>query len=104
MGLLLSVIRHAMLRCTLLQAGEAAITEASAASRTLVAESYLPPNPGPYPQDKPPENQVRFTPVQVRTPHLSLWCLLPLQGHNEAQYPIPGQLHAFAALLFAKEP
>ena len=48
-----------------MQAGEAAITEASAASRTLVAESYLPPNPGPYPQDKPPENQVRFTPVQV---------------------------------------
>jgi hypothetical protein len=31
----------------------------------LVAESYKPPNPGPYPQDKPPENYVRFTPVQV---------------------------------------
>ena len=30
-----------------------------------MAESYLPPNPGPYPQDKPPENKVRFTPVQA---------------------------------------
>lgn len=30
-----------------------------------MAESYLPPNPGPYPQDKPPENNVRFTPVQA---------------------------------------
>ena len=29
-------------------------------------EPYLPPDPGPYPQDKPPENTVRFTPVQVR--------------------------------------
>lgn len=56
-----------MLSCLLLQAGEAAITEAQPVTRTLVAESYLPRNPGPYPQDKPPENQVRFTPVQVRT-------------------------------------
>ena len=31
----------------------------------LIAESYAPQNPGPYPQDKPPENNVRFTPVQV---------------------------------------
>ena len=37
----------------------------------LIAESYCPPNPGPYPQDKPPENQVRFTPVQVRLLHVS---------------------------------
>jgi len=33
----------------------------------LIAESYAPQNPGPYPQDKPPENSVRFTPVQVCT-------------------------------------
>lgn len=40
--------------------------EAEAAElQTLVAESYAPADPGPYPQDKPPENQVRFTPVQV---------------------------------------
>ena len=51
-----------------MQAGDAAVSVASAASRTIMAESYLPPNPGPYPQDKPPENKVRFTPVQVGTP------------------------------------
>lgn len=32
----------------------------------LSAESYVAQDPGPYPQDKPPENPVRFTPVQVR--------------------------------------
>ena len=48
------------------QAGDAATPVADAASRTITAESYLPPNPGPYPQDKPPENTVRFTPVQVK--------------------------------------
>ena len=53
-----------------MQAGDAAVSVASAASRTIMAESYLPPNPGPYPQDKPPENKVRFTPVQVGTPKL----------------------------------
>lgn len=33
----------------------------------LIAESYVTLNQGPYPQNKPPENPVRFTPVQVRT-------------------------------------
>jgi len=28
-------------------------------------ESYVPPDPGPYPEDKPRTNTVRFTPVQV---------------------------------------
>jgi intron-binding protein aquarius len=45
----------------------------------LIAESYAPQNPGPYPQDKPPENSVRFTPVQVC---LSFWhtmkCWVPV--------------------------
>lgn len=31
----------------------------------LVVESYVPPDPGPYPQDQPRRNAVRFTPVQV---------------------------------------
>ena len=62
------------------QAGDAAVSVASAASRTILAESYLPPNPGPYPQDKPPENKVRFTPVQVGTlkivgPHQGTGCM-----------------------------
>ena len=45
---------------------QAADAEAKAnAPQRLIAESYAPPDPGPYPQDKPPENGVRFTPVQV---------------------------------------
>jgi intron-binding protein aquarius len=28
-------------------------------------KSYVPPDPGPYPQDQPKQNTVRFTPVQV---------------------------------------
>ncbi len=32
---------------------------------TIIAESYSPPDPGPYPQDAPPLNTVRFTPVQT---------------------------------------
>ena len=42
--------------------------EAHAASAELPVvrvESYRPPDPGPYPQDEPPQNTVRFTPVQV---------------------------------------
>lgn len=40
-------------------------TAADADPRQLIAQSYIPQDPGPYPQDKPPENAVRFTPVQV---------------------------------------
>jgi intron-binding protein aquarius len=32
---------------------------------TIIAESYALPDPGPYPQDAPPLNTVRFTPVQT---------------------------------------
>lgn len=59
------------LPCVLLQgkrkaAGEngAPAVPAPAAQRLLV-ESYTPPDPGPYPQDAPPQNSVRFTPVQT---------------------------------------
>ncbi|KAL4586293.1 hypothetical protein LXL04_010929 [Taraxacum kok-saghyz] len=31
----------------------------------LIVEAYLPPDPGPYPQDQPKQNSVRFTPTQV---------------------------------------
>ena len=47
--------------------GVTAAAEPVQPSQTLTAESYTPPDPGPYPQDKPPENPVRFTPVQVHT-------------------------------------
>ena len=29
-------------------------------------QAYTPPDPGPYPEDVPPQNAVRFTPVQVQ--------------------------------------
>ncbi|GFP96301.1 intron-binding protein aquarius [Phtheirospermum japonicum] len=31
----------------------------------LLVEAYVPPDPGPYPQDQPKQNSVRFTPTQV---------------------------------------
>ncbi|KAL1367940.1 hypothetical protein AAHE18_02G085100 [Arachis hypogaea] len=31
----------------------------------LIVETYTPPDPGPYPQDQPKQNSVRFTPTQV---------------------------------------
>jgi hypothetical protein len=31
----------------------------------LLVEAYVPENPGPYPQDQPRRNSVKFTPVQV---------------------------------------
>lgn len=31
----------------------------------LIVEAYTPPDPGPYPQDQPKQNSVRFTPTQV---------------------------------------
>ena len=34
---------------------------------TLIVEAYIPPDPGPYPQDQPKQNSVRFTPTQVLT-------------------------------------
>ncbi|KAK8946189.1 hypothetical protein KSP40_PGU019610 [Platanthera guangdongensis] len=31
----------------------------------IIVEAYIPADPGPYPQDKPKQNSVRFTPTQV---------------------------------------
>lgn len=37
----------------------------------LIVEAYIPPDPGPYPQDQPKQNSVRFTPTQVLSNSLS---------------------------------
>ncbi|KAK9733643.1 hypothetical protein RND81_04G081100 [Saponaria officinalis] len=37
----------------------------SAVQERLVVETYVPPDPGPYPQDKPKQNSVRFTSTQI---------------------------------------
>lgn len=39
--------------------------EISIENKQILVEAYVPPDPGPYPQDKPKQNTVRFTPVQV---------------------------------------
>ncbi|PSC68726.1 Intron-binding aquarius [Micractinium conductrix] len=46
--------------------GEGAAEGDVAAGRKLVVESYTPVLPGPYPEDLPPQNSVRFTPVQTQ--------------------------------------
>ncbi|OAY64326.1 Intron-binding protein aquarius [Ananas comosus] len=37
----------------------------SSQEEKLIVEAYLPADPGPYPQDKPKQNTVRFTPTQI---------------------------------------
>ncbi|KAH7528063.1 hypothetical protein FEM48_Zijuj05G0031900 [Ziziphus jujuba var. spinosa] len=40
-------------------------TDADGEKEQLIVEAYTPPDPGPYPQDQPRQNSVRFTPIQV---------------------------------------
>ncbi|GMY22643.1 RNA helicase aquarius isoform X1 [Fagus crenata] len=39
--------------------------DASSKKEKLIVEAYTPPDPGPYPQDQPKQNSVRFTPTQI---------------------------------------
>ncbi|KAK7308329.1 hypothetical protein VNO77_41931 [Canavalia gladiata] len=41
------------------------MVDANLQKDTLIIETYTPPDPGPYPQDQPKQNSVRFTPTQV---------------------------------------
>jgi len=45
--------------------GNGSASGAQGGGGTIVCESYVPPDPGPYPQDRPRGNDVRFTPVQL---------------------------------------
>ncbi|KAF3788553.1 Intron-binding protein aquarius [Nymphaea thermarum] len=40
-------------------------TSMAASKEKIIVEAYVPPDPGPYPQDQPKKNTVRFTPIQV---------------------------------------
>lgn len=42
-----------------------ALKDDAGGKEKVVVEAYVPPDPGPYPQDKPKQNSVRFTPTQV---------------------------------------
>lgn len=44
---------------------DANLVDASSEREQLIVEAYVPPDPGPYPQDQPKQNSVRFTPTQV---------------------------------------
>lgn len=52
----------------------------------LVVESYTPPDPGPYPQDRPRTNDVRFTPVQVEAIMSGAWCTVRLWSLSLSDY------------------
>ncbi|KHM99081.1 Intron-binding protein aquarius [Glycine soja] len=41
------------------------VVDANYQKEALIIETYTPPDPGPYPQDQPKQNSVRFTPTQV---------------------------------------
>ncbi|XP_058194691.1 uncharacterized protein LOC131311286 [Rhododendron vialii] len=44
---------------------DANLVDASSEREQLIVEAYVPPDPGPYPQDQPKQNSVRFTPTQI---------------------------------------
>ncbi|KAL5760333.1 hypothetical protein ACOSQ2_019171 [Xanthoceras sorbifolium] len=41
------------------------MVDVSGEKEQLIVEAYIPPDPGPYPQDQPKQNSVRFTPTQI---------------------------------------
>lgn len=45
--------------------GDVNMVDSAGKKEQLVVEAYVPPDPGPYPQDQPKQNSVRFTPTQV---------------------------------------
>lgn len=53
-------------------------------SKPLIVESYTPPNPGPYPQDRRRTNSIRFTPVQVQAGG----CFYPASWPSPASSPL----------------
>lgn len=57
------------------------MVDANHQKETLIIETYTPPDPGPYPQDQPKQNSVRFTPTQVHSA-LKLDHLLSLLMYN----------------------
>ncbi|XP_034693075.1 RNA helicase aquarius-like [Vitis riparia] len=44
---------------------DVSMADAGSEQEKLIVEAYIPPDPGPYPQDQPKQNSVRFTPTQI---------------------------------------
>ncbi|KAH9608634.1 hypothetical protein KSS87_011141 [Heliosperma pusillum] len=57
-------------KCNVIVSGD---DNGSTVLERLVVETYVPPDPGPYPQDKPKQNSVRFTSTQDADELLSYW-------------------------------
>lgn len=58
------------------------MVDASDGKDQLIVEAYTPPDPGPYPQDQPRQNSVRFTPTQVLGYSFISSLPFPLRCHN----------------------
>lgn len=52
-------------KSTVTSDSEASIPDDQSDKEKLLVEAYVPPDPGPYPQDQPKQNSVRFTPTQI---------------------------------------
>ena len=61
------------------------VVDANYQKEALIIETYTPPDPGPYPQDQPKQNSVRFTPTQVNSA-LDLNHILSLFMHNDFSF------------------
>ncbi|XP_077214352.1 P-loop containing nucleoside triphosphate hydrolases superfamily protein [Tasmannia lanceolata] len=48
-----------------IETNNAQTVEEDSEKEKLIVEVYVPPDPGPYPQDQPKQNSVRFTPTQI---------------------------------------
>lgn len=68
--------------------------EAAEEPQKLLVESYAPADPGPYPEDLPPQNPVRFTPMQV-----AAGCLKNLSAFALMQVAAPVSKHCRALVM-----
>lgn len=62
--------------------GDVTTADASSEKEKLIVESYIPPDPGPYPQDQPKQNSVRFTPTQVLVNLVDYKPLILYEGYH----------------------
>lgn len=52
-------------KSTVVSVGDLMKVDVGCEKEKLIVEAYIPSDPGPYPQDQPKQNSVRFTPTQI---------------------------------------
>ncbi|KAJ1440474.1 P-loop containing nucleoside triphosphate hydrolase [Sesbania bispinosa] len=73
------------------------MVDANHQKESLIIETYTPPDPGPYPQDQPKQNSVRFTPTQVEAiisgiqPGLTMVVGPPGTGKTDTARDVPAR-------------